>query len=447
MRIIIVGAGSVGSHLANHLSREGHDVTLVERDRSRVRDLQDQLDVMVVEGNGASPRVLEKAEIERCDLIMAVTNSDETNMIVGLVAGHHHVPFQIARVSNMDYYMLDNWLGEVNLGVDLLINPEFECALQIMNLLNVPGATDVAEFGGGRVVLVGLTVQDGAPCLGETLQDIKLKTEHLEFLVVSITRGGATIAPKGQTIIEPADQIFLICKKEFLDQAYEFCGLRRKRIRRVMVLGGSKVAKYLCQILERHKIRACLIERDPERAEVLAEELDRTLVIQGEPTDIELMEQEGLTQADAFLALTKDDEENLLTGLIARNHLVPVVLALLEKLEYVPLVNKVGVNTAVSSRLAVVDTILKYVRRGNILSVATLKGNAAEIIEFAVTEKCELVGRPIKDLKLPAKILLGMISRGSEVFIPTGYSSLEVGDKVVAIGVSSAQKQMEALFR
>jgi len=446
MRIIIVGAGSVGSHLAAHLSRENHDVTVIDHNVATVKILQDQLDIMAMEGNGASPTVLKQAGIERCDLLMAVTNSDETNMIAGLAAAQFNVPFKIARVSNTDYYQLDNWLNEKNLGLDLLINPELVCALQIKSLLDVPGASDVAEFAGGRVLLLGLTIQDRAPCLGRSLQEIRLQMTEIDFLVVAVTRDGETILPNGQTVMQPGDQAYFICKKEALDKAYSFSGLAREPVRRAMVLGGSKVAIYLCRMLQKAHIHGTLIEAGEETAEHLAGELDDTLVIQGGATDIELLEAEGLNEVDAFLALTRDDEDNLLTGLIARNHKVPNVIALLEKLEYVPLVNKVGVNSAVSSRLAVVDTILKYVRRGNILSLATLKNNRAEIIEFQVTEKCRLIGRPVKDLKIKPRILLGMVTRGRDVFMPTGFSQLEVGDKVVVIGRPESQHQLEALF-
>ncbi|MCB1041460.1 MAG: Trk system potassium transporter TrkA [Acidobacteria bacterium] len=446
MRIIVVGAGSVGTHLAGHLSSENQDVTLIDASKQRAQVLQDQFDIMVVEGNGASPRILRKAGIERCDMLMAVTNSDETNMIAALAAAQYNVPFKIARVSDMDYYPLDDWLSEHHLGVDLLINPEFECALQIMNLLGVPEATDVAEFGSGQVLLVGLTVHEGAPCLEGPLHDLKIKFGVENYLIVAITRAGQTLLPHGSTHLEAGDQVYIIAKKQAMDYVYEFCGMDRKPIKRVMVLGGSKVAYYLCQMLERQRINATLIVADGDRAEELAEELDETLVIQGDATDVELLEQEGLNEMDAFLALTQDDEENLLTGLIARNHRVTVVIALLEKLEYVPLVKKVGVNTAVSSRLAVVDTILKYVRRGNILSVATLKGNSAEIIEFIVTERCKLVGTALKHLKLKTRVVFGMISRGQDVFIPTGFSTLEVGDKVVVIGQPESQRQLEAMF-
>lgn len=446
MRVIIVGAGAVGQHLAARLSKENHDVTLIETDRGRLQKLQDELDVLVVEGNGASPRVLQDAGISRCDLMMAVTNIDEINMVASLSACQFKVPFKISRVSNMDYYLLDNWLNDTGLGVDLLINPEFECALQIRNLLKVPGATDVAEFAGGKVIMAGLPVQEDAPCLGKSLQELRLRTESNDFLIGTITRGGKTIIPTGQTYFEKGDEVYFIALKGALDQIYEFAGLTRRPVRRVMVLGDSREAVYLCKMLERLNMQTALVVEDNDRAEQLAEDLDKTLVIQGESANVELLQLEGLSEADAFLALTRDDEENLLTGLVAKNHKVPVVIALLQKLEYVPLVNKVGVTTAVSSRLAIVDTILKYVRRGNILSMATLKGNRAEVVEFNATEKCKLLGKPLKDLTVPDKVIFGMVTRGQDVFIPTGYSQFEVGDKVVVIAKPESQKRMEPLF-
>ena len=446
MRIVIIGAGAVGSHMAARLSRENHDVTVIESDRERMRILQDELDILVILGNGASPKTLENAGLDRCDLIMALTNSDETNLVASLTACQYEVPFKIARVSDMDYYLLDNWLAEKNLGVDLLINPEFQCALQVSNLLMVPGASDVAEFGSGDVLMTGLVVKPDAPCVGQKVQEVMRTLEHTDFLLGAITRQGRTIIPHGPTRLEANDQIFFMCLKDHLDQVYAFCGLKRRQVRRVMILGGSKVAVYLCKMLERKKIETILIENDEERAERLAEELDQTLIVQGEHTNVELWEMEGLGETDAFLSMTRDDEENLLSGLIARNHNVPVVIALLEKLSYVPLVNKVGVNTAVSSRLAIVDTILKYVRRGNLLSLATLKGNEAEVIEFLVTPECKLLDKPIRDLGLPGDVIIASVTRGREVFIPTGYSRIQPDDKVVTFAGPAAKSRLEALF-
>ncbi len=446
MRIIIVGAGAVGSHLAEQLSKEHHDVTVIEENKDRMQRLQDALDILVMQGNGASPKVLQQAGIQTCDLMMALTNQDEINIVAALTACKSKVPFKIARVSNMDYYVLDNWLSEDNLGVDLLVNPEFECALQIGNLLAVPGASDVAEFGSGRGMLIGLTVQEGAPCVGETLSDMMLRQEDMYFLAGAVSRRQRTIIPTGSTRMEAGDQVFFFCLRSSLDAVYAFCGLKRRQVRRVMILGGSKVAVYLCKILEKKGIRATLIENDEERAEELAEKLDQTLVIQGEPTNVEMWDLEGIEEADAFLALTRDDEENLLSGLIARSKRVPIVIALLEKLEYVPLVNQVGVNTAVSSRLAIVDKILKYVRRGNILSVATLKGNEAEVMEFRATENCRLINTPLKDLKTPPEVLFALIERTGDIFVPTGHTQIHDGDRVVVIAGPTSKRRVEELF-
>jgi len=446
VKIIIVGAGAVGTHLAERLSKENHDVIVIEQNIERLRAIQDELDILVVEGNGASPRFLEEAGIATCDLMMALTNSDEVNMVACLSASKYRVPFKIARVSNTDYYLLDNWLSEANLGVDLMVNPEFECALQIHNLLMVPGSSDVAEFGGGRALMVGLKVREGAPCVGEALYELGRKRDHMDFLVGAVTRGGRTLIPSGQTRLEVGDTIFCIALREALDGVYAFCGHERNPVRRVMILGWSRVAVYLCKKLERKRISVTLIENDEDRAELRAEELDHTLVIQGEPTNVELWETEGLNETDAFLALTEDDEENLLSGLIARNHDVPTVIALLEKLDYVPLVNRVGVNTAVSSRLAIVDTLLRFVRRGNILSMSSLKNCEAEVIEFVATERCKILNKPIRELEIPRDVLFGMVSRGQDIFVPTGFSQILPEDRVVCISMANGRKYLEDVF-
>jgi len=446
VKIIIVGAGAVGTHLADRLSKENHDVIVIEQNVDRLRAIQDELDILTIEGNGASPRFLHEAGIASADLLMALTNSDEVNMVASLSAAREQVPFKIARVSNTDYYLLDNWLADKHLGVDLMVNPEFECAMQINNLLMVPGASDVAEFAGGRALMIGLTVQPDAPCVGEALYELGRKRDHMDFLIGACTRGNRTLIPSGQTRLEVGDTVFCITLRESLDSVYAFCGLERKQVHRVMILGGSKVAVYLCKKLERKRINVTLIETEENRAERLAEELDHTLVIQGEPTNVELWETEGLDEVDAFLSLTQDDEENLLSGLIARNHNVPTVIALLEKLDYVPLVNRVGVNTAVSSRLAIVDTILRFVRRGNILSMASLKSSQAEMIEYMATERCQVLDKKIKDLDIPRDVLFGMVSRGSEIFVPTGYSQLQAEDRVVCIATGNGRKYLESVF-
>jgi len=446
MKIVIVGAGEVGVHLAEQLSKENHDITLIEAKSQRAQEIQDSMDIMVIEGNGASPEVLKRAGLDRCDLFIAVTNSDEVNMIASLSASRYNVPFKIARVSHMGFYDLDNFLGSKNLGTDLLINPEFECALQVANLLKIPGASDYAEFAGGEVLLFGLNIGEGAPCLNESLQDLRKGIDDIHFLVCSISRGAETIIPKGGTVLEQEDHVYFIAQRNHLDQVYAFCGIERKPIKRIMVLGGSKVSNYICQILEKQNVRATLVIPNEKEAEQMAEELTNTLIINGDVKDFELLVQEGLGDTDCLLALTPNDEDNMLTGIFARNHQVPHVIALLGRLEYLPVFNKIGVNTSVSPRVAVTNSILKYARAGNITSVATIQNSQTEIMEFEVADGAHVAGHALKELKLPKDVLLAMVHRNHEDFIPNGDTTLRGGDHVVAITISKDHRKLERLF-
>lgn len=446
MRIVIVGAGEVGVHLAEKLTLENHDITLIEADPKKAQAVQDAMDILVIHGNGASPHVLKKAGLENCDLFMAVTNMDEVNLIATLSASRFNVPFKIARVSNMEFYELDNFLGSKNLGTDLLINPEFECALQVANLIKIPGASDFAEFSGGEVILFGLTISDQASCVGKSLQDLRKGIEEIKFLVCSISRESETLIAKGDTIIQAGDMAYFIAHRSHLDQVYEFCGIEKKPIKRVMVLGGSRVSNYLCQIFEKQNIRATLIEPNEQKAEQLAEELANTLIINGEVKDLDLLIQEGLHDVDCFLALTPDDEDNMLTGIYAKNQQVPHVIALLGKLEYIPVFKKIGVHTSVSPRVAVTNSILKFVRSGNITYAATIQGSQTEIMELKVAKDAFVVNKTLKELKLPKDVLLAMVRRDHDDFIPGGETILKAGDNVVAITLSKDFRKLERLF-
>jgi trk system potassium uptake protein TrkA len=446
MRIIIIGAGEVGAHLASQLTGENHDITLIEANAKKAQAVQDAMDIMVVRGNGASPSILKEAGIEQCDLFLAVTNKDEINILASLTASRFNVPFKIARVSNMDFYDLDNFLSSKNLGTDLLINPEFECALQVANLLKVPGATEYAEFAGGDVLLFGLTLGADAPCLNRSLQDLRQGIGDIKFLVCSITRGTKTLVPSGQTILQPEDQVYFIAHRQDLDEVYSFCGLTKTRIKRVMVLGGSRVANYLCHIFEKKNIRAILIEPNETRAEELAEELTNTLIINGDVKDLDLLTQEGLRDTDCFLALTPADEDNMLTGIFAKNQKVPHVITLLGKHEYMPVFKKIGVQISVSPRLEVTNTILKFVREGNITSAVTIQNNQTEIMEFQVNEDAVVRGKPLKEIKLPKDVLFAMVHREHTDFIPTGNTILQEGDHVVAMTLSKEHRKLERLF-
>ena len=446
MRILILGAGDVGFHLAQQLARENHDVTLVEQDRARARSIQETMDGLVIEGNGASLVTLERAGIERTDLLLAVTSHDEINIMACLSAAQYKVPKRIARVSKPDYYDHTGILPPERLGVDLMINPERECALETYQLLQSAAATEFAQFEGGLVQLIGVRVKEGAPVAGKRLLEIGKMTSDLRALVVAIARGSQTIIPGGGTRIEPGDQTFIMGEASHMTEVLTLAGYDRFNLRRVVIAGGSREAWFLARLLEEHRIECTILESDRARAVNLAERLTRSLILHGDATDLELLEMEGIGDADGFVAYTGSDETNLLSCLLAKSLGTRKVISLIDRFDYVPLVARVGVDAAVSPRVAAVNAIMSYVRRGSVLAVATLKGTRAEGIEFDVSARFPFVGQPLARVRFPAGSLVGAIVRGGQVIIPHGADTIRVGDRVIMFVLADVAREVEKLF-
>jgi trk system potassium uptake protein TrkA len=446
MRIMILGAGDVGFYLAQHLAAENHDVVVVEQDRDRVRTIQDAMDAQVIEGNGASLTTLEQAGIAKTDLLLAVTSQDEINLMACLSAAQYEVPKRIARVSKPDYYDHTGILPPERLGVDLMINPERECALETYQLLQSAAAAEFAQFEGGLVQLIGIRVRPDAPVAGKHLMEIGAMLPRVRALVVAIARGGETIIPTGVTRVEAGDQVFILGEPSQLPDLLPLAGYSRFNLRRVIIAGGSREAWFLARLLEEHKIDCTLLEHDRRRAVVLAEELRRSLILHGDATDLELLEMEGIGDADGFVAYTGSDETNLLSCLLAKSLGARKVISLIERFDYIPLVSRVGVDAAVSPRMAAVNAILTHVRRGSVLAVATLKGTRAEGIEFDVSDRFPYAGRPLAEVKFPEGSLIGAIIRGERVIIPGGADRIAVGDRVVVFVLPEALRHVERLF-
>ena len=446
MRILILGAGDVGFHLAQQLANENHDVVVIEQDRERARMTQDFLDAMVVEGNGASLTTLEQAGITRTDLLLAVTSHDEVNLMACLSAAQYGVRKRIARVSKPDYYDHTGILPPDRLGVDLMINPERECALESYQLLQSAAAAEFAQFESGLVQLIGVRVKPGAPVVGRQLLDIGALSGRLRALVAAISRGGETIVPRGTTRIEDGDLVFVIGEPGDMPAVLPLLGYDRFDLRRVVIAGGSREALLLAQLLEAHKISCTLIEIDRRRALALSEELGRTLVLQGDATDLELLEMEGVGDADGFVAYTGSDETNLLSCLLAKGLGTRRVISLIKRLNYIPLVARVGVDAAVSPHMAAANAILSHVRRGSVLAVATLRGTRAEGIEFQVTPRFPFLDIPLAEIQFPNGSLVGAIIRGERVIIPTGGDSIQAGDRIVVFVVPESLRAIEDLF-
>jgi trk system potassium uptake protein TrkA len=446
VRVIVVGAGEVGYHVAERLAKEQHDVVVVDVSADRLGYVESHLDVAVLEGSGASPSVLRRAGVDRAGLLLAVTSVDEVNLVSCLTAERRSGLVKVARVSNPDFYAERGQLRPETFGVNLLINPERELALDAFRLLQSTAATDVVVFAGGAVQLIGLMVADGAPIAGRRLADLGAELRGRQLLTVAVDRDGGTIIPTGATELRAGDHIYVIAPAEEIPRALELSGHQLSKLRRVMLVGGSAETYYLGKLLEQHGVNGIVIVAERERAQDLAEKLGATLVLNGDVTDVELLELEGVGGMDAFVALTESDETNLIASLVAKHAGARQVITLVNKSDYVPLARRIGLDTAVSPRLSAANAILRYVRRGSVTRVATFKDNDAEVLSLAVTRDCPLVGRPLATANFPEGALVGAILRGPAVHVPRGDDVLQVDDTAIVFALPDAVEPVVRLF-
>jgi trk system potassium uptake protein TrkA len=404
------------------------------------------LDVAVVDGSGTSTAVLEEAGLKKAGLLLAVTNVDEVNLVSCMSARAVRGLVKVARVSNPDFYRDTRNLKPDAFGVDVLINPERELALETMRLLQSTAATDIAVFAGGAVQLVGYIVPEDAPIVGKTL--IELASEHRDrpLLLVAVERQGTTIVPQGTTDIRAGDHLYVAARADEVPRSLELLGYEQERVKRVMITGGSTEAYYLAGFLKQHRVQTTLLVGDRQRAQELAETLEKALVLHGDATDIELLELEGVGGTDGFLALTDSDETNILSSLVAKRAGAKHVITLVNKRDYIGLARHIGLDAAVSPRQSAANAILRHVRSGTVRRVATFEGSDAEAISFEVTDASPLVGRPLHELDLPDESIVAAIIRGPSIIIPRGDDSLESGDTAIVFALPDAVQAVTDLF-
>jgi len=446
MRVLIVGAGEVGFHLAQRLSQENQDVVLIESDPDRAAFAQQQLDILTVVGNGASMSVLEEAGVRDARVIMAVTSRDEVNLIACLTAKKLGIEYTVARISNPEYYDRSSVLSREQMGIDLMVNPERECAWETYQLLQSAAATDVAHFAEGRLQLIGLKVLEGAPVAGRTLAELGVQLKDRHYLTAAIVREGVTEVPGPNSTIEVGDQVYMIAPTDEVQDIPLMAGHPRFALRRVMIAGGSAEGLYLAQVLEQHGIDCTILDRDRRRCVEMAEQLPKSLVLHADATDLELLEMEGVSGIDGYVAATGNDETNLLSSLLAKSIGARKVVTLIDKFEYLSLVPRVGIDASVSPRISTVNAILRYVRRGRVITVASLASIDAEAIEFKVEDDDFIVGRPLREVGFPEGGVIGAILRGDEIIIPRGDDMIMPGDDVIAFALPEAIGAVEKLF-
>jgi trk system potassium uptake protein len=446
MRILIIGAGAVGFDLAQRLTAEGHEVVIVDSDPDKVQRASDHLDILAVLGNGASIPVLDEAGISRADILVAVARGDEVNLVACLIGSKRGVPIKIARVSHPEYHSSESVLSREELGVDLFIGPEQESAWELFQLLNAAAATDLVRFAEGRVQLVGMRVRAGSPVDGKTVEEIDRAMEGRRFVLAAVVRGVETHIPTGATRIEAGDKFFVLARTEEVASLPRLAGYERFKLRRVMIAGGSDEAVYLAQHLAEHHVACTILELRRERCRELARILPKALILNGNATDLELLEMEGVEGIDGFVALTDRDEINMLSALLAKSLGARRVIPLIHRVDYMSLIERVGLDAAVSPRISAVNAILRHVRRGNVASVATLKGTRAEAIELVVGSRSRVAERKVREIDFPTGALLGAIVRGKEVILPRGDDVVRGEDRVIVFVVPDAVAGVERLF-
>jgi trk system potassium uptake protein TrkA len=445
LRIIIVGAGEVGFHIAQKLSEENQDVFLIDKDPEKVRRLTENLDVQAILGSGTSPDTLRDSGIEAAEMLVAATDSDEVNLIACLLARHLN-PYivKLARVRNPEYLKEKDLFGRDLLSVDQIINPESVMVETIRNLMMVPGASDVIDFEEGRVKLIGITVKPDSPFVDRQL--LSFKGMEGRVLVGAIVRGEQVIIPHGEDTLEANDMAYVVVRAEELPDVFRRLDIKDEGLRRIIIVGAGETGTALATFFDQTKINVKIIEKDNQRCTSLAQTLERVIVINGDGSDKTLLQEENIGDCDFMVAVTGDEDSNVLMSILAKGLGARKTITRISKLSYIPLVSALGIDTVVSPRLSAIRAILQHIRKGKIISVAPLKGEHAEAIEAEALESSDLVNLPLSKVKFPKGSLVGAIVRNDEIIIPLGDSVIKPKDRLIIFTLRREVPKLEKLL-
>ncbi|HHW47659.1 MAG TPA: Trk system potassium transporter TrkA [Clostridiaceae bacterium] len=445
MKTMIIGAGKLGYKLASALSTGDNQVTVVDSDSEVLEKVSEHLDVMVVKANGVQIDMLKELDIKSYNLVIAVTDSDETNMIICSLAKKLGCDKTIARVRNPEYARQKNFIAQA-MGIDYIVNPELATAKEIIRYLLKSYSFYSGDFADGRILMVDFIADCLPGFVGKKIHELE---DINDLLIVAISRNGEVIIPSGSSSILEKDIVYVIGKRENIEQLAKRCksSLPTSSIRKVMILGGGKLGYYLAEKLSDQNIFVKIIEQKKERCEYLSEKLNGVLVICGDGTDPSLLDDEDISNMDAFISVTGFDEENLLMTLIAKQAGVKKVIAKISKPSYEKIIERLGVDIAISPIDITASDILKYIRGGRAVSVSLLLGGQAEVTEIIADENMPIIGKPLSQLGLPEGIIIGAIAHRGKVIIPNGSSVITPGDRFVVFCLSSEIAALEAIFK
>ncbi len=452
MKIIILGAGQVGTSMAEILSGEANDITLVDVNAGFLQTLQDRLDIRTVHGCASYPDVLLQAGGEDADLLLAVTNQDEVNMVACQIAHSlFHTPTKIARIRSAEYLRHPEIFCKETVPIDVIISPEQIITQQILRLIEYPGALQIVDFAGGKIQLMAVRAYHGGPLVGHALRELRDHMPNVDTRVAAIYRKDRPLIPTGDTVIEPDDEVFFIAaRKDIRDVMSELRHIDKPG-RRIMLAGAGNIGLRLAATLERNNYGVKLIERDARRARQVAELLDRSVVLRGDAADEELMMQENIESIEVFCSLTNEDEANILSAMLAKRLGARRVMALINRSAYVDLIHGSGLDIAISPRMATVGTLLTHIRRGDVVAAHSLRRGAAEAIEAIAhgdRSTSQVVGRTVSEISLPPGTTLGAILRGEQVIIAHDNTVIESEDHVILFVVDKRHiRDVERLFQ
>ena len=451
MKVIVCGAGQVGFNIARHLALESNDVTVIDQNPDLIRRVSDTLDANGVVGHASNPDVLERAGIANADIIIAVTYTDEINMVACQIAHSlFDVPTKIARVRQQSYLqpIYANLFSRDHMPIDVIISSEIEVARAVTRRLQVPGAFEMIPLVDDKVKLIGVRCQETCPLVNTPLRQLTQLFPDLNIVIVGLMRDGAPMVPSADDQMLSGDEVYFVVDSDQVARAMAAFGHEEAEARRLLIFGGGNIGLFLAQEIERdHEwVKAKIIEADRERAEQISGMLERTMIINGNVLDPEILEESNISATDTVVAVTNDDETNILASLLAKRSGCKRAITLINSGTYEPLINSLGIDVVVSPHNITVSTILQHVRRGRIHSVHTLREGFGELIEAEALETSDLVGKPLKEIKLPQGVLLGAIVRDGEMICPRGSTVVQAKDRVVLFAAEDVIREVEKIF-
>lgn len=446
MKIVIAGAGEVGFHLAKLLSKESQDIVLIDEDKDRLEYAQGHLDVLTVKGDATSIFTMKKANMAKTDLLIAATSSETSNLTVAILGKKMGAKNTVARISNVEFLKYADELDIKGLGIDGMISPDVLASEEIKRLIHRSAFTDAFEFENGKLDLIGIHLEDEATMIDKSVLELAA-IEDLEYITVAIQRGDETIIPRKNTVFRRDDHVYFIAPPGGNEQIMRLGGKERVSIKNIMILGGSRVGEKSARQLSKAGYSVKLIEKDAEKCFELSDRLPAVLVINGDCTNVELLEEESVDTMDAFVAVTGNSETNIMSCLVAKTHGVKKTIAMVENVDYIHLSKSIGIDTLINKKLIAANNIFRFIRQGNVINLAGLHGVDAEILEFEVTAGSKITEAPIKDLKFPRSAIIGGVVRDGNGLKTMGDFQILPNDRAVIFCLPEAIEKVSKFFQ